>query len=264
MRGTPKPGAATSEAWDAWYAQAEKAHPFRYWLTEEFLGKIQDFVTLPTRSWRDVQNYVTNRYVSKLHALTSNLKRGQWYEYEHRLLHCVFDSLVDYVEIDEAWHHVVCDSAAAKNYKSTRRFLWREWRCPEAGVAHLQWAASLVLDEHLGVEKDSPNYGKPTSQAQSAQEILDLYNWWKTVRPARPDPYEASGWRAFNESRLATIPTSFPNKKKRRFLRVNRTAAEKKESTRLFKLLNKIDADYDKEDEQMLIRLVKVRKGMWT
>jgi hypothetical protein len=38
----------------------------------------------------------------------------------------------------------------------------------------------------------------------------------------------------------------------------------KKESTQCLKLLQKIEADYEKEDTEMLIRLIKVRHGLWT
>lgn len=263
LRGTPKPGAATSEVWDEWYRAAEATHPIRYWIVEEGLGKVQDFVTWPRRKIHDVRNYIANRYVSKTHALTSKLKRGQWYEFEHRLLHSVFDSLVDYVEIEEAWMHVGWGEDDSK-YKSTRRFWWNEWRCPEAGVDRLEWAAGLVFDSRMGVEEDSPNYGKSTSQAQHAQEVIKLYKWWKFERPARPDPYVASGWSAFNETRTVTIGPDLNTKSKRRAARAKRTSAEKKESSRLFSLMNKIEAKYDKEDDQMLMRLIKARKGMWT
>jgi hypothetical protein len=38
----------------------------------------------------------------------------------------------------------------------------------------------------------------------------------------------------------------------------------KKQSDKAHKLLQKIEADYEKEDEQMMIRLIKVRHGLWT
>lgn len=248
------------EDWDKWDLAAEEAHPIRYWIVEEGFGKVQDFVTWPARAWGNVRHYLTNRYVTKTHALTSTLKKGQWHEFETRLLNCSFDSLKDYVEIEEAWHHVMCDREAAATYNTTRRFWWNEWRCPAAGVDHLKWAAALVLDADMGVAEDSPEFGKPTNQALNAKEILALYTWWTVDRPARPDPYEVSGWNAFNR----LFDDKIEGSRKQRFIRANRTAAEKKESTRLYKLMDKIESDYEKEDEKMLIRLVKIRKGMWT
>ena len=255
LRGKSKPLSATSEGWDEWNEKASVEHPVRYWIVEEGLGKVQDFVTWPKRKVGDVRNYITNRFVSKTHALTSKLKRGQWYEYEHRLLHSMMDSLVDYVEIEEAWHHVMWNDEQSK-YKSTRRFWWQEWRCPEAGVDHLKWAAALVCDKDMGVEEDSPNYGKPTGQAIHAQEILALYTWWKVTRPARPDPYAESGWTAYC--------ASIDHKKGSRRMFGGRTPDQRKESSRLMKILGKIEARYDKEDQDMMIRLIKVSKGMWT
>jgi hypothetical protein len=258
LRGTKKPGAATGEGWDEWNAKAETEHPIRYWLAEEGLGKVQDFVTWPRRKLGSIRNYVTNRFVSKTHALTSTLKKGQWHEYEERLLHSMFDSLVDYVEIEVAWHHVAWGDEKDK-YKSTHRFWWNEWRCPEAGVDHLNWEASLVCDKNMGVDEDSPNYGKPTNQAENAIEILALYTWWKVGRPARPDPYEASGWSAWSKAREEKRGDT-----PRRMFRSGRTKEDRAESSRLFKLVGKIEAEYDKEDTDMMIRLVKIRNGMWT
>ena len=231
-------------------------HPVRYWIVEEGLGKVQDFVTWPKRKVGDVRNYITNRYVSKTHALTSKLKRGQWYEYEHRLLHSMMDSLVDYVEIEEAWIYVCWgDEERKAKYKPTTRFWWNEWRCPEAGVHRLKWAASLVLDKDMGVEEGSPNYGKPTGQAIHAQEILALYTWWKVTRPARPDPYEVSGWTAYWASIERKIGSRWFGK---------RTPDQKKTSGKILKVMGKIEAGYDKEDQDMMIRLIKVSAGMWT
>lgn len=262
LRGTKKPGAATSEKWDEWYALAEAAYPIRYWIAEEGLDKAQDFVTWPARKVSDVRTYLTNRYVSKTHVLSTTLKKGKYYEYETRLLHGMFDSLVDYVEIEEAWIQVAWSDDGKEKYKSTHRFWWNEWRCPQAGVDRLTWQAALVLDKDMGVDETSPDYGKPTNQAETAQEILALYTWWKIERPARPDPWVASGWTAFNEARNAT--NDLTTKSSRRKARFKRSKAEQTESSRLFAIMNKIEAKYEREDEQMMIRLVRVRKSMWT
>ena len=38
----------------------------------------------------------------------------------------------------------------------------------------------------------------------------------------------------------------------------------KKFGDKALKLSHKIEAQYEKEDEQMMIRLIKVRHGLWT
>jgi hypothetical protein len=38
----------------------------------------------------------------------------------------------------------------------------------------------------------------------------------------------------------------------------------KKASDKAHKLLQKIEKDYTKEDEEMMIRLIKIRESLWT
>jgi hypothetical protein len=40
--------------------------------------------------------------------------------------------------------------------------------------------------------------------------------------------------------------------------------ADRKSSDKAHKLLQKIEADYEKEDEAMMIRLIKARDSLWT
>jgi hypothetical protein len=73
----------------------------------------------------------------------------------------------------------------------------------------------------------------------------------------RPDAYEASGWTAACEaSRIANGGRlSFSSDK---------DPVLKKASDKAHKLLQKIEADYEKEDEAMMIRLIKIRGSLWT
>ena len=92
----------------------------------------------------------------------------------------------------------------------------------------------------------------------AAKEIKELYIWWTVTYPNRPDPYDASGWTEYCEaSRLA-------NGGKLSFGGHKDNAELKKMSDKSHKLLQKIEKDYAKEDEQMLIRLIKIRDSLWT
>jgi hypothetical protein len=105
-------------------------------------------------------------------------------------------------------------------------------------------------------EPDDPEYGKPTPQAERAKEIKELYTWWTTVYPNRPDPYDASGWHDYCEqARVLNDGRLFGSKK---------TPELEELSTRSHELLQKIEADYAAEDEAMLIRLIKARDSLWT
>ena len=266
IRGTKKLSAGTSEEWDEWTTQAQIKHNFRYWLAEEALGNIQDFVTWPVRKIYDAKYYINNRWVSRTHSLTAHprdIKPGQWQDVGNRFLPCLFNELVDFVEIESAWSHIAWGSKEDKaKYKApfwaSGWFRWRVWRCPQAGLDHLDWAMTLVMDENMGVEKDSPNYNKPTGQAVRARELKELYTWWTVTYRNRPDVHDASGWSDYCEaSRLA-------NGGKLSWGGSPKDPALKKMGDKALKLSQKIEAAYEKEDEDMMIRLIKARDSLWT
>ena len=263
IRGTKKISSGTSEQWDDWTTAAQMKHNFRYWVAEEGLGHLQDFVTWPSRSLYSVKYYINNRWVSRTHSLTAHakdIKPGQWCDVGNRFLPCLFNELVDFVEVELAWWHIAWDDEAYKKFKApwyaTGWWRWRTWRSPEAGLANLEWQRNLRWKEDE-VGADFKGLGELTHQAIKAQEILDLYTWWTQTYRNRPDAYDASGWTAYCEtSRIANGGRlSFSNDK---------TPELKKQSTQAHKLLQKIEADYEKEDTAMMIRLIKVRQGLWT
>ena len=264
LRGTKKLGAATSEEWDSWRTTAQMKHNFRYWLAEEGLDYLQDFVTWPVRKIHDVKYYINNRWVTRTHSLTAHprdIKPGQWQDVGNRFLPCLFNELVDFVEIEQAWSHIAWDEEARKKYNppfwASGWFRWRTWRSPQAGLDHLNWASELRMTEDWGVHSGDKGYGELTGQAKNALEVKELYLWWTTVYPNRRDPYEASGWSAYCEaSRLA-------NGGKFGF-GADKSPELKKQSDKAHKLLQRIEADYEKEDEAMLIRLIKIRNSLWT
>jgi len=133
-------------------------------------------------------------------------------------------------------------------------FRWRTWRCPQAGIDHLDWAMGLANTDWC--EPDDPEYGKPTGQALRAKEIKELYMWWTVTYRARPDPYDASGWTEYCEkARILNDGRLFGSKK---------TPELEELSTRSHELLQKIETEYAAEDEAMMIRLIKARDSLWT
>lgn len=264
LRGTAKPHSATSEGWNEWTEKAKAKHPIRFWIADDGLDYLQDFVTWPVRTLHSIKYYINNRWVTRTHALTAHprdIKPGDWQDVGNRFLPCLFNELQDFVEIELAWWHIAwADPKEKAKYSApfwaSGWFHWRTWRCPQAGLDNLEWQRKLVYDDEW-IKKDDPLYGKPTTQAVKAQEILDLYTWWTETYRNRPDPHDASGWSAYCEaSRLA-------NNGKLNF-GPDKSPELKKMSDKAHKLLQKIEADYEAEDEAMMIRLIKVRHGLWT
>jgi hypothetical protein len=257
VRGTPKLKMGTSQQWAEWRRTASGQHPVRYWLAEEGLDYLQKFVCYVPDRLNDIRYYVNNRWVSHAHSLTAHprdIKPGQWQDVGNRFLPCLFNELVDFVEVELAWHHVMWDDEEQKKYAvpwhRSGWLRWRTWRCPRAGIAHLEWATSLTFVDKKGTQRLS-------RQAMAAKEIMDLYYWWTEVYPNRPNPHDASGWTAYCElSRLANGGEFAVGEDK--------TPELRKASRLAHKELRRIEAAYEKEDESMMIRLIKIRQSLWT
>lgn len=212
IRGTKKPFVLGWDEWEAWHDEARAAHPFRYFLAEKVLNKIQAFLYFPFDLWRKLNHRWSNRFFAKTHYLKTGLKPWVYHELDDRILHGLFNELKYFVEVELATLHAYGD----KKYKFCKG------RCPEAGIDNLKWASSLKYDKEMGVPRKDPLYGTPTPQAKSSKEILDLYEWWEN-RPNRPDPLDLEGEKSF-----------------------------------------RLEEKYDKEDDKMVARLIKIRRSLWT
>jgi hypothetical protein len=263
LSGTPKPEYGTAGEWRKWHKTAKTTHPIRYWLAEVGLHKLQDFVYWPYNMFHSFRYYINNRWVVKSNALTAHpndIKPGNWQDVGYRFLPCLFNELVNFVEVEQAWHNVMWDKEKRDQYCvpwwRTNFLRWRTWRCPEAGVDYLDWASKLTNEEWC--DKNDPEYGQPTPQALAAMEIKELYTWWKEVYPNRPDPYEVSGWSELCDKHRedGDILSIFDTE--------NETPASKLERNVSHKKLQDIEAQYEQEEDEMLIRLIKIRRSLWT
>lgn len=260
LRGTAKPAAGTSKEWSDWQAQAKTRHPVRYWMAEEGLDRLQNTLYWVADKFNDMEIYVANRWVIKAHCLTAHpadIKPGSWCDLAGRLMPCMFNELVDFVEIEQAWQYTLwADKDSEKIEKPGRWSRWTGWRSPEAGVAQLKWAADLRVDESWGVKEGDEKFGEPTQQAKAAVEILELYNWWKNIRPNRIDPYEVSGWSKYFEGDAG---------RKLEWLdRENQTPEQTQHIKDIHNKIDQLEAQYDSEDEAMMVRLIKIRHALWT
>ncbi len=263
LRGTPKLKCGTSEEWNEWEDRAKAAHPIRWWIAEEGLDHLQKFVYYIPDRLNDIRYYINNRWVSHSHRLTAHprdIKPGNWCDVGNRFLPCLFNELVDFVEIEQAWHHCIwSDEAKTKfNVPWYRKgwLRWRTWRCPEAGLEYLRWASTLTNEEFL--DESEKHLAEPTYQAKAAKEIIELYTWWTVTYRNRPDAYDASGWSAYCEASRAA------NGGRLSFGSADKTPELKKMSEEAHEKLKEIEEAYTKEDEEMMIRLIKIRESLWT
>lgn len=258
LRGTAKLDVGTSEQWHHWRCQAQQSHPWRYWLVEHGLDYVQDFITWPVRKLYDIKYYINNRFVTRTHQLTAHIRDirpGHWCDLGDRFVPCLFNELVDFVEIELAWWHIAWASPEDRAqydppWWATGWFRWRTWRCAQAGLDNLEWQRNLRWQEHE--VHDAASVGQLTPQAVNAQEILDLYTWWTQQRPARPDPMEASGWSAYCEQRREQEDGHWLGDRNHDV------------TGPMLDQMHALEQSYRDQDDAMLIRLIRVRGALWT
>jgi hypothetical protein len=263
LRGTVSPVSLTHTGWKQWRKMAKEAHPVRYWLADDGLDYLQKvFYYIPDKLY-ELKYYINNRWVTHTHALRAHprdIVPGSWMDVGNRFLPCLFNELVDFVEVELAWWQIAwADKEERAKYNATWYatgwWRWRTWRCRQAGLDNLAW--QMTCDNRDYTPEDHPNYGELTQQAHNAREILALYTWWTEERPKRVDPMEASGWSAYCESKRQNGGS------------VLDVLDDPEESARIdtgpmHEKMNELDAKYEQEDEEMMIRLIKIRGALWT
>jgi len=261
LRGTPSPTYLTHSEWKQWRKAAQAAHPVRWWLAEEGLDYLQRIFYYIPDQLHDLKYYINNRWVTHTHALRAHprdIVPGTWMDVGNRFLPCLFNELVDFVEVELAWWQIAWDDKAKATYRapfwSTGWWRWRTWRCPQAGLDNLAW--QMTCDNTDYTPEDHPDYGELTQQAHNAAEILALYTWWTQERPKRVDPMEASGWRAYCDSKRKAGGSVLDT--------LDDVGDKKIDTGPMHEKMNELDAKYEQEDEEMMIRLIRIRNALWT
>ena len=270
-----KPFAATMEGWDDW--KDENKSKFGYWLAEEFLDDLQNVILYPSDLWHEIRVYIRNRFFDKTHLLTTNLKPGEFHEFSTVMEHGLMEGLVDFIEIEKAHMHII--SGALKRERALRMrewFLtgkkqeilldkikripsWRRFtstRCPEAGIKYLEWEMTLDSPE---ANKDWPDWQPPAedvmTQARAAKEQFEIYNWWKEYI-TRPDEMDISGWTTYCDELEKKTGSIFRHHKE--------TPEERARVKAMLDEMHNIEESRRNEETEMMIRLVKIRKHLWT
>lgn len=271
--GLTSPDGLTSAGWRQWGKKSKEISPFIHWFTDGFLDSLQNFFSWPKDRLWDVRCAINARFFDKYHYLPTRLNPWQYHEVDTRVLHGLFETLVDFIEIEKAWMHVIWGQEENRKKHGYSWFEMNGWfrplferRHPLAGIEYLEWEMSLITDdawygndeESIKKAKEAGEYGKMTSQALAAKEQFELYHWWKHIRPNRPDPYDESGYSAYFKKLEEVHGDDF-------FVGIEEQTPEMvEESRKCSKTCHEIEEAYEKEDEEMLIRLIKIRRSLWT
>ena len=232
IRGEKKPFALELGEWDKYYNDLKKRKPFRYWFTEKFLRSLQNTINFPLDIYKEIRYYICNRYIDKTHYLKTGLNPGHYYEFDYRLIHGLFNELVDFVEIELA-HNMT--------WQNKNKYKFTNSRCVDAAYDYFKWANNLKVKSETGKRVLS-------DQAKASRKIKKLYEWWKYQRPNRLSPMEKSGWnKIYDTMELNNLKDKAPKNAHRNYMK-----------------LVKIEEAYDQEDEDMIVELIKLRRHLWT
>ena len=252
--GIDKPVALEWGGWEEWKDKVKTDTPLAYFLTETVPMFLDDVHYNITEIYNKPRRYIRNRYFNKIHMLPTGLEPGLWWDDDSRLEGALIQLIIDHVEIQLAW----------QNMYGEKKFKWVKGRCPEAGLDYLDWASKLTYGEDMGYDPEHKSYGNLTHQALAAIEVQKLYDWCKNIRPNRPDPYEASGWSAYCDACRDNAKKHGTSKFASMFNHKYDTPEIKKMGDIARKKLTKIEKQNEKEDEEMFIRIVKIRHSLWT
>ena len=256
-----KPVALGWGQWSKWEEKIKEEKPVGYFFTET-LPDWLEWIPEHSIDYVDkVRYYFINRTEGS-HRLDSTLKKGQYHEFSERILYSLFDSYIDFVEIEEAHMHVVFSSKEDRakynmplwnKYRILRWF--GRWRCPQAAVDHLKWEMTLDVPD-----PNDPHWQSNPYQAEKAREKMALYTWWKHVRPTRGEAWEVSGFQAFWDKMEAKYGHDWLGLGSTSKM----TAAEHRTYDKLQEDKEKLEEDWYQEDNEMMIRLIKIRRDLWT
>lgn len=238
------PKALDMDGWNEFEDIFKREAKVRYFIKYFIVLKIGDFFNAVSLfAWG-----LRYRFYRKYHLVNTKLNPG-YHEIDTRMLHANFELLVDYVEIECANMTRVADERneiAERGWKHSYLpaiLKGNQIRNRELGMQHLRWEMTLNAAELSEFERNP-------GQAARAVQIIILYTWWKDVYPNRvelPSPdrnsvgleFLSKKWKKANPEMSAKIDT---------WARDSHAQ----------------ELDWDKEEEEMLIALIKIRKGLWT
>jgi len=241
-----KPVALGFREWDKWHKDTRNNRPFAYFIMETVPDKADSIQRLISQPFNDMCYYIRVRLFDRYHIIKTGLAPG-YNDCDTRLLHGMFNLIVDFVEVELARKHGPFNDESQKKTKfpwySIDRLKFKSFRDPQAGLNYLKWEMSL----------DYPSQ----HQAAAARELWEIYHWWKFARPLRPDPSDVSGWSTHcDRHRSSSLADLFDITKK--------TPEEKLAVSAMLAKIRELEDGYEAEDEAYMIRLIKIRKRLWT
>lgn len=231
------PESATTEEWNEWNDKA-KQYKFKWFIADTVPDWLVSTFTYPYER----VSKLMNKYIRKHSQINiTTLKDNEWYDTETRMLHGMFQLLVDYVELEKAHVQIIFKEKDTPMYMRNTYY-----RSGIMGLKYLDWEVSLG--------KKAKEF---SNQSKNAKIVRDLYIWWTSTRPQRTDVMDVKG-------SMGVSTNEFYNDEET----LSSIGRRKDKEPELYEDVNKAYEDaekaYKEEDEKMLIKLIKIRDSLWT
>lgn len=228
--------------------------------------KFRYYFRYPSELIEDLERFIAYRTYDKYHLLPTGLPPG-YSDPREQLINVSFTLLKNFVEVELAAIEFYHSKPKLPFFKSFLYYLPYPFnysiRSRELGLKYIEG----MLELHKADEYSTKEYND--YHINFWNEVKFLYNWWYN-RPDREEPMELSGLSLFDQ----TIREKYNSESVFKFIKnPNRStstmefignAAERQEHDRLAQLMKDIEKQQNQEDEEMLIRLVKIRLFLWT
>jgi hypothetical protein len=187
---------------------------------------------------RQAIDWLAFRTTRKYNVLKIRDLPPNYWDKDTILLYAVMQLVVDFVEIECSFMEI--DAPYTLRQRINFKLPWclksdEVYRNRELGLRHLKMLEETYQDMLV-------------NPSEAPKAIREVYLWWKDVRPNRIDPDVASG--------LIDYANNNPNAR-------NYTSPDKV-ADKLIKRTVKIEQQYEKEDTEMLNKVIKYRGFMWT
>ena len=238
MRYNP-PGALSGRGWKLFDDEFKSVAPIRHWLDHDFKRL---FVYPIKWKYEELSSWMRYRTFDRYHFVDTGLAPG-YHETDYRMLHVNFNMLKEFVEVQQARREYWSGDSKKTWCELHMPFyeLVYPFRRPELGLQHLEWATTLD-DPSLPLHEQSPD------QAKYAREVIFLYKWWTSTRPGRVEVVV----RHMKGDLHDIFDPKFRNTKEYKAYRADLNKSFRQEEK------------WHAEDTAMLIRLMKIRRGLWT
>lgn len=238
-----KPLFASAETWSEWH-EFERTKP----ICNFCVNTVPDFIKYKIiKRINNVKYWFLYRFFNehKYQLIDTGLKPG-YYDVDTRMFHGIFNLMKEFCEHEQPYHDWCWLDEPKEKFKPGK----------EAALKSFAWQKDLVYTEDE-IFRDEYKHliGQPTPQALNATELEKIYLWWVDIFHNRKDPYEV-----FKDEYFSNLV------KEKNTMKAfcERPPEEQEKYNEISKKRDELEKQYADEDEEMLLRLIKIRKSLWT